>query len=103
MTTLPLMLAKTATSLIVSFAPATSPIADFNDDGVFDAVGGVHGAFSQVEPAGTIWGSLAATGNPTAWSRLMLQSVTTGDAVSLDLGSGGLPAPAPAPTGRGSR
>jgi hypothetical protein len=74
---------------------------DFNDDGVFDAVGGVHGAFSQVEPAGTIWGALGATANPTAWSRLMLQSVTTGDAVSLELGSGGLPAPAP--TGRGSR
>ena len=36
MTTLPLMLAKTATSLIVSFAPTTSPIADFNDDGVVD-------------------------------------------------------------------
>ena len=37
MTTLPLMLAKTATSLIVSFAPATSPIADFNDDGVVNS------------------------------------------------------------------
>ena len=74
---------------------------DSNDDGVFDAVGGVHGAFFQVEPTGTIWGTLGATANPTAWSRLMIQSVTTGDSVSLDLGSAGPPAPAPA--ARGSR
>ena len=36
MTTLPLMIAKTATSLIVSFAPLANQNADFNNDGVVD-------------------------------------------------------------------
>lgn len=74
---------------------------DFEDDGEFDAIGGVHGAVFQVEPSGTLWGGGGATANPTAWSRLMDQSVTTGDSVSLDL-EPSIPI-APASTERGSR
>lgn len=55
-----------------------------NSDG---ASGGGHGSLAQVEPAGTTWGGAAATSTPTAWSRTLIQSVTTGDSVSLEMGS----------------
>ena len=69
---------------------------DRDDDGAFDASGGVHGAIIQsADP-----GAALRRNDPQApqfttranWARLLSQSVTTGDAVTLQLGeqSGGL-------------
>jgi hypothetical protein len=54
----------------------------------FDAKGGVHGAIIQKQPIGSSMaagsGSIFVTGS-AAWGRLLYQSVTTGDAVTLHL------------------
>jgi len=54
----------------------------------FDAKGGVHGAIIQKQPVGSTMpaGSGAPFQNGSAaWARLLYQSVTTGDAVTLHL------------------
>ena len=53
----------------------------------FDADGGVHGAIIQAQSIGSILP--AGSGTPfaaaTAWARLLYQSVTAGDAVTLHM------------------
>jgi len=64
---------------------------DSDADGTFDANGGVHGALIQFRPAGsTIEATLTDGSNElfvtgASWARLLHQSVTTGDAVTLTL------------------
>ena len=64
---------------------------DSDRDGSFDANGGVHGALIQFRPAGSFIAASDADGSPdafasaAAWARLLHQSVTTGDAVTLTL------------------
>jgi hypothetical protein len=64
---------------------------DDDDDGDFDASGGVQGAIVQLAPAGTVLrrnDQGPVLPNAASWSRLLQQSVTTGDAVTLhSLGS----------------
>jgi len=57
----------------------------------FDANGGVHGAIIQMQSIGTKLpaGSGAVFESSAAWGRLLYQSVTTGDAVTLTLESPG--------------
>ena len=57
----------------------------------FDANGGVHGAIIQMQSIGTTMpaGSGATFESSAAWGRLLYQSVTTGDAVTLTLESPG--------------
>ena len=61
---------------------------DYDNDGTFDAIGGVHGAITQVAGPGASVSKIP-NGNRVAgwaaWSRLLYQSVTTGDAVTLHL------------------
>jgi hypothetical protein len=53
----------------------------------FEADGGVHGAIIQYQTAGSTMpaGSGDPVGTPAAWGRLLYQSVTTGDAVTLHI------------------
>jgi hypothetical protein len=53
----------------------------------FDATGGVHGALIQYQQGWSTLpaGSGAALGGSAAWGRLLYQSVTTGDAVTLQM------------------
>lgn len=70
---------------------------DQDDNGTFDADGGVHGAIVQTADSGAV----IRRNDPYApyfydrasWGRLLYQSVTTGDAVTLHLegAPGGLP------------
>jgi hypothetical protein len=57
----------------------------------FDANGGVHGAIVQSQAIGTSLPAGAGTqfGGNAAWARLLYQSVTTGDAVTLHLEDNG--------------
>jgi hypothetical protein len=65
---------------------------DPESDGTFQVKGGVHGAIIQTAESGAVLrrnaaGAPALSGT-AAWARLLSQSVTTGDAVTLRLGSG---------------
>ena len=53
----------------------------------FEIDGGVHGAIIQGQAEGTelAAGSGAEFGSSAAWGRLLYQSVTTGDELTLDL------------------
>lgn len=67
---------------------------DHDANGTFDAIGGVQGAISHAVGPNTqlAFRNLTAwnvTNNPLAWSRLLYQSVTTGDAVTLHLENAG--------------
>jgi hypothetical protein len=61
---------------------------DSDNNGSWDAIGGVHGAISQVAGPGASLSRIPNGGvmaNWAAWARLLYQSVTTGDAVTLHL------------------
>lgn len=72
---------------------------DHDNNGSFDAIGGVHGAITQIAGPGASLSRLPngnyvgagcddgpdCGGDWIAWSRLLYQSVTTGDAVTLHL------------------
>ena len=61
---------------------------DQNNDGTYDADGGVHGAILQSAAGGAVLRRAAdgpALAAPAAWGRALIQSVTTGDSVALDL------------------
>lgn len=62
---------------------------DQNGDGVFEAMGGVHGALIQTAGVGAIIRrnehQPRALAGAVSWSRLLYQSVTGGGAVSLQL------------------
>ncbi len=61
---------------------------DQDDDGVYEANGGVHGAILQVGGTGAVIrrnDAGPALPAQAAWARLLYQSITTGDAVSLTL------------------
>jgi hypothetical protein len=65
---------------------------DSDDDGDFDANGGVHGAIVQYQADDSKLAASTASGyhstrfdGAAAWGRLLYQSVTTGDAVTLVL------------------
>jgi hypothetical protein len=66
---------------------------DREADGAFDANGGVHGAMVHRAAAGAVARrgdpAAPALSAPAAWARLLHQSVTTGDRLSLELGSSG--------------
>ena len=65
---------------------------DSDDDGEWEANGGVHGAIVQYQEGGSVLPAATRGGhhstrfdNDAAWGRLLYQSVTTGDAVTLVL------------------
>ncbi|MCP3981620.1 MAG: hypothetical protein GY716_20160 [bacterium] len=63
---------------------------DADADPDFEIDGGVHGAIQQYAPTGTVLferaqGSTLDVGAPISWGNAAQQSVTTGDALTLDL------------------
>jgi hypothetical protein len=66
---------------------------DQDRNGTFDASGGVHGAILQTAPGEAVLrrndGAAPALASTASWARLLHQSVTTGDPLTLILGSQG--------------
>lgn len=67
---------------------------DRENDGTFEALGGVHGALYEHAPAGTTLrrnGGGPALENPAAWGQSLVQSVTAGAPTTLELAAPAVP------------